>query len=76
MDAGLNIEKQVPLPIVYRDVKLDCGYRIDILVERKVILELKSVGAFTPVHLAQVLTYLKLSNPRLGLLLNFQCSSN
>ncbi len=59
------------MPIVYKDVKLDHGYRIDLLVEEKVVIEIKTVEAFTDVHTAQVLTYLRLGNYKLGLLLNF-----
>ncbi len=68
---GLNIERQKPVPLVYKEVKLDCGYRIDILVENKVLVELKSVDGFHPVHEAQVLTYLKFAEKKLGLLINF-----
>ncbi len=60
------------MPIVYKEVKLDHGYRIDLLVEEKVVIEIKTVDAFNEVHTAQVLTYLKLGNYKLGLLLNFQ----
>ncbi len=70
-NAGLKVEKEKPMPIVYKDIKLDHGYRIDLLVENKVVVELKTVEAFTDVHLAQVLTYLKLGNYKLGLLINF-----
>ena len=70
-NAGLKVEKENPMPIVYKDIKLDHGYRIDLLVENKVVVELKTVEAFTDVHLAQVLTYLKLGNYKLGLLINF-----
>ncbi len=68
---GLKVEKQKPLPLVYREVKLDAGYRVDLLVESCVIVELKSVETISDVHLAQILTYLKLSNCKLGLLVNF-----
>ena len=68
---GLFVEKQKSLPLVYEDVKLECGYRIDLLVENQVIIEVKSVEGLADIHLAQVLTYLKLSNNRLGLLINF-----
>jgi GxxExxY protein len=68
---GLYVEKQKALPLVYEDVKLECGYRIDLLVEKQVVIEVKSVEALADIHLAQVLTYLKLSNNRLGLLINF-----
>ncbi len=69
--AGLYVEKQKPMPLVYSEVKLDCGYRVDIMVERRLILEIKSVEALNDIHLAQVLTYLKLANCRLALLMNF-----
>jgi GxxExxY protein len=71
LKAGLYAEKQKPLPLVYKEVKLDIGYRIDIIVENKVIIELKSVEALNDIHTAQVLTYLKLSGCKLGLLMNF-----
>jgi GxxExxY protein len=70
---GLDIKTQVPLPLIYEEVKLDVGYRIDILVENKVIIEIKSVEAISEVHHKQVLTYLKLSGLKLGLLANFNC---
>ena len=70
--AGLNVQKEKPMPIVYKEVKLDHGYRIDLLVEEKVVIEIKTVEALNEVHLAQVLTYLKLGDYKLGLLLNFQ----
>lgn len=69
--SGLYVEKQKPLPLIYKEVKLDCGYRIDLIVENKVIIEVKSVEALNDIHLAQVLTYLKLSKCKLGLLMNF-----
>ena len=69
--AGLTVESQVDLPIVYDGIKLDAGYRIDLLVENAVIVELKAVEALLPIHEAQLLSYLKLSNKQLGLLLNF-----
>jgi GxxExxY protein len=72
---GLNIESEKGLPLIYEEVKLECGYRIDILVESKVIIELKTVEAFTDVHTAQLLTYLKLSGCKVGLLLNFHTKS-
>jgi len=68
---GLRFEKQKPLPVVYKDIKLECGYRVDFLVEGRVIVELKSVEALAPVHEAIVLTYLRLSSCRVGLLINF-----
>jgi len=67
----LNVERQKPIPIVYKDVKLECGYRIDLLVESRIIVELKSIEAIAPIHEAVVLTYLRLSGRRLGLLINF-----
>lgn len=70
-DKGLIVQKEKPMPIVYREVKLDHGYRIDLLVENKVVIEIKTVEAFTDVHTAQVLTYLTLGKYKLGLLLNF-----
>ena len=73
-ESGLYVEKEKPMPLVYREVKLECGYRVDLLVERKLIIEVKAVERTTDVHLAQVLTYLKLSGCHLGLLLNFHCA--
>jgi len=67
----LLVEKQKPLPLVYEEVKLEIGYRIDLLVEKKVVVEVKSVEALNDVHLAQILTYLKLSGCKIGLLINF-----
>jgi GxxExxY protein len=69
--SGLGFRRQVPLPIVYKSVRLDCGYRIDVVVEKQVILELKTVDRLMPIHEAQMLTYLKLSGLHIGLLLNF-----
>ncbi|ASB50000.1 GxxExxY protein [Alkalitalea saponilacus] len=69
--AGLHIQKEKPIPLIFEEVKLECGYRIDILVEKKVIVEIKSVEALNDVHLAQTLTYMKLGNYKLGLLINF-----
>jgi GxxExxY protein len=68
---GLVVEKEKSLPIVYEEVKLDCGYRIDLLVENQIVIEIKSVDELADIHLAQTLTYLKLSKHRLGLLINF-----
>ena len=68
---GLKVEKQKALPLIYEDVKLDVGYRIDIIVEDKFIIEIKSVEKLNEVHTAQLLTYLKLSNCKLGFLINF-----
>lgn len=72
---GLVVEKEKPLPLIYEEVKLDCGYRIDLLIEGKVVIELKTVEAFNDVHIAQTLTYMKLSGCKLGLLLNFYTKS-
>ena len=65
------VEKEKAMPLFFEGVKLDCGYRIDLLVENKVVIEIKSVEAWNDVHLAQTLTYLKLGNFKLGLLINF-----
>jgi len=69
--SGLKVEKQTALPLVYKEVKLETGYRIDLIVENSIIIEIKSVESLTDIHLAQILTYLKLSNCKLGLLVNF-----
>ena len=69
--TGLKIEKQKPLPLIYEEVMLEVGYRIDIMIENKFIIEIKSVDALNDVHLAQILTYLKLSDCKLGFLINF-----
>lgn len=74
LEAGLKVDAQVNLPVVYKDVYLECGYRIDLLVEEKVIIELKSVLELNNIHMAQTITYLKLSNCKLGLLINFNVS--
>src|SRR5258705_2500656 len=71
IQSGLLVEKQRPLPLVYKEVKLECGYRLDLMVENKVVIEVKAVDALNDVHMAQVLTYLKLSKCKLGLLMNF-----
>ncbi|MDY6801479.1 MAG: GxxExxY protein [Bacteroidota bacterium] len=71
LHSGLNVEKQKPLPLVYKDIRLDAGYRIDLLVENQVIVEIKSVDVLCDIHMAQILTYLKLSGCKLGLLANF-----
>jgi GxxExxY protein len=71
LQKGYRVQRQLALPVVYNDVKLDAGYRIDLLVEDEVIIELKSVEAVLPIHEAQLLTYLKLSGKKLGLLINF-----
>jgi GxxExxY protein len=68
---GIFAEKEKPLPLIYQEIKLDIGYRVDLLIERKVIVEIKAIEAFADIHTAQVLTYLKLSGCKIGLLLNF-----
>jgi GxxExxY protein len=69
--SGIFVEKEKTMPLVYNSVKLECGYRIDILVESKVVIEIKSVESLNDVHMAQTLTYMKLGNYKLGLLINF-----
>ena len=71
---GLSFQCQVDLPVTYKGLKLDCGYRIDVLVENAIVVELKSVEQILPVHQAQLLTYLRLSGQRVGLLINFNVS--
>lgn len=73
--AGLIAERQVPMPLIYKEIKLDTGYRIDVLVEKSVVIEVKAVETFTDVHIAQMITYLKLSNCKVGLLINFHVNS-
>lgn len=68
---GLHVEKEKSMPLIFEEVELECGYRIDLLVENKVVIELKSVEALNEVHMAQILTYLKLGDYKLGLLMNF-----
>lgn len=69
--ASIKIDIEKPVPLIYQDVHLECGYRIDILVENKLVIEIKSVEALNDVHLAQTLTYLKIGNYKMGLLINF-----
>jgi len=71
LKSGLDVVKEKPMTIIYKDIKLEHGYRIDLLVNNKVVIEIKTVEQFTEVHNAQLLTYLKLGNYKLGLLLNF-----
>ena len=68
---GLKVERQVAMPVIFRDQQIACGYRIDLLVEDRVVVELKTVAKLEPVHFAQVMTYLKLSGCEVGLLMNF-----
>ena len=70
-ERGFKVTQQQPMPFIYKDVKLDVGYRTDLIIESKVIIEIKSVESLAPVHFAQLLTYLKLSGLKLGLLINF-----
>lgn len=69
--SGLFVEQQLALPMIYNEIKMECGFRIDLHVERKLIIEIKSIEMLAPVHFAQVLTYLRLSECKLGLLINF-----
>jgi len=71
---GLQVQKEKLMPLIFEEVELECGYRIDILVENKVVIELKSIEALNDVHLAQILTYMKLGDYKLGLLINFNVS--
>ena len=70
-NKGLMVVKQKPVPVIYKNIYLECGYRLDILVNNEIIVEIKSVDALIPVHEAQILTYMKLSNINIGLLINF-----
>jgi GxxExxY protein len=70
-ERGLKVEQQKPIPVIYKKIKLDCGYRMDLLVENSVIVEIKSVDRLAPIHKAQLLSYLRLSGLKVGLLLNF-----
>lgn len=74
VQAGLQAEKEKAMPLTFEEVRLDIGYRIDLLVENKLVIELKSVDALNDVHLAQTLTYMKMGNFKLGLLINFNVS--
>jgi GxxExxY protein len=70
-ERGFKVERQKALPIFYKSVRIDCGYRLDLLVEESVIVEIKAVAAFAPIHKAQLLSYLRLSRCKVGLLINF-----
>ncbi|MFN0081608.1 MAG: GxxExxY protein [Ferruginibacter sp.] len=74
VNAGLKVEKQKGLPLIYKEIKLDAGYRVDFLIDNKVIVEVKAIETLHPIHTAQVLTYLKLSECKLALLINFNVS--
>ncbi len=71
LKSGLTIERQKALPLIYEEIKMECGYRLDLLVENKVVVEVKSVEAINDIYLAQLLTYLRVSNTKVGLLINF-----
>lgn len=73
-NSGLQVSSQKVLPVIYKNNRIECGYRIDLLIENKVIVEIKTVESLNPVHLAQILTYLKLTDCKLGLLVNFNVS--
>ncbi len=75
VESGLNVKRQIAIPFVYKDIKMEAGFRIDLLVNDKVIIEIKSVEVLAPVHFAQTLTYLKLSDFKLALLINFNVKS-
>src|SRR5690606_19702598 len=69
--SGLTVKRQIPIPVVYEEIKLDCGYRLDLLVNDSIIVEIKAVEAISKIHLAQILSYLKLSHHKLGLIIYF-----
>ncbi len=71
MQAGMKVERQKPLPMLYKEVKLDCGYRMDLIVDDEIVVEIKAVENLIPIHEAQLLSYLRLANKRAGLLINF-----
>jgi GxxExxY protein len=71
VQQGLKVEQQKPIPVVYKEIRLECGYRLDLLVENEVIVEVKSVDEFAPIHSAQLLSYLRLSGCKVGWLINF-----
>ena len=72
---GLYVERQKTIPVIYKEILIDCGYRLDLLVENKVIVEIKSIETFTPVHHAQILTYMRFTNIYIGLLINFNVTA-
>lgn len=72
---GFAVERQVPMPLIYKEIKMETGYRLDLFVQKKIIVEVKAVETFTDIHMAQMITYLKLSNCKIGLLLNFHVST-
>lgn len=72
---GIQIARQKPVPVIYKEIKLDCGYRLDLMVSGEIIIEIKSVDALAPIHEAQILTYMKFSKIKTGLLINFNVTS-
>lgn len=74
-EAGIFVETQKPIPLEYKEVKMECGYRLDLFVEREVVVEIKATDGINDIHLAQILTYLKLLNKEIGLILNFNVTS-
>lgn len=74
-NEGLKVQNQIPVPVIYKDIKLNCGYRIDVMVEDTVIIELKATESLNEVHEAQVLTHMKFSQKPVGLLINFNCKN-
>jgi GxxExxY protein len=71
--AGISFEAEKPIPVAYKDVRLDCGFRVDLMVENSLIVEAKAVEKLLPIHRAQLLTYMKVTQMRVGLLINFNC---
>jgi len=74
-EAGLKVQQQLAMPFIYKEIEMDVGYRLDLMIENLVIMEIKSIENLAPVHFAQTLTYLKLSGLKLGLLINFNCKT-
>ena len=75
LKMGMDVERQKPIPVVYKEIKLECGYRLDLIIENKIIVELKAVDILAPVHEAQILTYMKFSNSKIGVLINFNVTA-
>jgi GxxExxY protein len=72
---GLKVDRQKDVPVIYKEIRMECGYRLDLLVEQKIIIELKSIDSFAPVHEAQILTYMKFAKIKTGLLINFNVTA-
>jgi GxxExxY protein len=72
IQKGLKVDRQKPIPVLYKEIKMDCGYRLDLLVDKRVIVEVKSVHFIIPVHEAQILTYMRFAKIKIGLLINFK----